>query len=133
MASKTVFKSFAARKAEILRRNRWINRAWYELTGVYFLGVPVPFWLLLVCVLLPAMTLYVGATSSRPTYVFCDVKGMAFANASEAGSIPWMVTADGIKNGDEPGAMSGTQMTCDEAIRVFDLRQSEAHHQKKDQ
>jgi hypothetical protein len=68
---------------------------------------------------------------SHPVLVACDQKGMAFAQISEAGNVPWMMTRDGEMRGDEPGAMSGTQMTCDEAIKVFDMRPSELQHDKQ--
>jgi hypothetical protein len=129
MSSQNTFKSFAARKAEIFRRNRWIYRIQYNLVGPSFLGTGVPFWFLLVCVLLVQM--FFSMVQSQPIYVFCDQKGMAFAKFSDAGDVPWMMTREGAKRGDWPGAMYGTQMTCDEAIKVFDMRPSELQHEKQ--
>lgn len=129
MSSQNTLKSFAARRAEIFRRNRWIYRIQYNLVGSSFLGTGVPFWFLLVCLLLVQM--FYSLAPSQPIYVFCDQKGMAFAQISEASNVPWMMTRDGEMRGDEPEAMSGTQMTCDLAIKVFDLRPSEIHQEKQ--
>jgi hypothetical protein len=129
MSSQNTFKSFAARKAEIFRRNRWIYRIQYNLVGSKFLGAGVPFWFLLVCLLL--LQMYLGTIPSQPIYVFCDQTGMAFSKWSVTGNVPWMMTEKGAMRGDESGSSFGTQMTCDAALNVFDIRPSEIHYEKQ--
>jgi hypothetical protein len=129
MSSQSTFKSFAVRKAEILRRNRWIYQIRYNLVGDNFLGTGVPFWVFVVCLLMVQM--FFSLAPSNPIYVFCDKQGMAFSKFSEAGSVPWMMTEKGAMRGDEPGALSGTKMTCSETLNAFDLRPSEIDHEKQ--
>jgi hypothetical protein len=129
MSSQSTFKSFAARKAEIFRRNRWIYQIRYNLVGDSFLGTGIPFWALVVCLLM--VQVFFSMIPTQPIYVFCDQTGMAFSKWSEAGSVPWMMTNKGSMRGDEPGAMTGTHMTCDAAIKAFDMRPSELKHENQ--
>ena len=48
-------------------------------------------------------------------FVVCDKNGLAFAKEG----VPWMMTAEGPLRGDQPGALAGRQMTCDEVNAEF--------------
>jgi len=75
---------------------------------------------LLAVVLIPLIVIGFGAywfTEARGglAFVACDKSNLAFAKDG----VPWVMTPEGPRRGDQPGGSQGRQMTCAEVSAEF--------------